>query len=171
MTKNLISQLTSIRGEMLDLERRHIATVGSSHSNYADSQRNLLHYLALVKISGDDARLIAFAGFEQGRMRGHDVPALRFGRLMASLAMLLEDRPNGAIVADGDGRRGLCRRLRTRSNRFTKVTCNESDNQEPRCGHRETRGLVRTRRSRRPGRYPQGNLKASMVNAFQPRIS
>src|SRR5215470_2671774 len=47
MTNNLISQLTSIRGEMLDLERRHIATLGSSHSKYAESQRNLLHYLAL----------------------------------------------------------------------------------------------------------------------------
>jgi pyruvate kinase len=47
MTKNLISQLTSIRDEMLDLERRHIATLGSSHSKYAESQRNLLHYIAL----------------------------------------------------------------------------------------------------------------------------
>jgi len=44
---NLIQQLATIRDEMIDIERRHLAAAGSPHANYTESQRNLLHYLAL----------------------------------------------------------------------------------------------------------------------------
>jgi pyruvate kinase len=42
----LIQQLTTLRAEMIELERRHIAASGRPHPNNKDSQRNLLHYLA-----------------------------------------------------------------------------------------------------------------------------
>src|SRR6516162_10407795 len=45
--KNLIQQIVALRQDMLELERRHVATAGSPHRNYEVSQRNLLHYLAL----------------------------------------------------------------------------------------------------------------------------
>jgi len=45
--KNLIQQLGALREDMLEVERRHVAAAGSPHPNYAESQRNLLHYLAL----------------------------------------------------------------------------------------------------------------------------
>lgn len=47
MSKDLIRRLTAVRDDMLEIERRHVAAAGSSHSKYAESQRNLLHYLAL----------------------------------------------------------------------------------------------------------------------------
>src|SRR6516225_7017959 len=45
--KNLIQQIVALRQDMLEVERRHVATAGSPHRNYEVSQRNLLHYLAL----------------------------------------------------------------------------------------------------------------------------
>jgi pyruvate kinase len=45
--KNLIEEITSLRAGMLELERRHFAVAGGPHPNYSESQRNLLHYLAL----------------------------------------------------------------------------------------------------------------------------
>jgi pyruvate kinase len=47
MMNNLIQEIGSIRQSMLELERRHLVVAGGSHPNYAESQRNLLHYLAL----------------------------------------------------------------------------------------------------------------------------
>lgn len=47
MMTNLIQEIGSIRQSILELERRHLAAAGDSHPNYAESQRNLLHYLAL----------------------------------------------------------------------------------------------------------------------------
>jgi pyruvate kinase len=47
MMKKLIQEIGSLRESMLELERRYLAVQGSSHPNYADSQKNLLHYLAL----------------------------------------------------------------------------------------------------------------------------
>jgi pyruvate kinase len=44
--QRLIQQLTTLRAEMIELERRHIAASGRPHPNNKDSQRNLLHYLA-----------------------------------------------------------------------------------------------------------------------------
>src|SRR6516225_2132361 len=45
--KNLIQQIVALRQDMLEVERRHVATAGSPHRNYEVSQRNLLHYIAL----------------------------------------------------------------------------------------------------------------------------
>src|SRR5215510_14726626 len=45
--KNLIQQLTMLRDRMTEVERRHVAWAGDPHTNYLESQRNLLHYLAL----------------------------------------------------------------------------------------------------------------------------
>jgi pyruvate kinase len=47
MMTNLIQEIVSIRQSMLELERRHFSVAGGSHSHYEESQRNLLHYLAL----------------------------------------------------------------------------------------------------------------------------
>ena len=47
MMNNLIQEIGTIRQSMLELERRHLAVAGGSHPNHAESQRNLLHYLAL----------------------------------------------------------------------------------------------------------------------------
>jgi pyruvate kinase len=45
--KNLIQQLTALREDMTSVERDHFAVAGGPHANYAESQRNLLHYIAL----------------------------------------------------------------------------------------------------------------------------
>jgi pyruvate kinase len=45
--KNLIEEITSLRAGMLEFERRHFAVAGCPHPNYSESERNLLHYLAL----------------------------------------------------------------------------------------------------------------------------
>jgi pyruvate kinase len=47
MMQNLIEQLENLRTDMLAAEQRYIRDVGGPHFNYADSQRNLLHYLVL----------------------------------------------------------------------------------------------------------------------------
>jgi pyruvate kinase len=47
MMKNLTDQLGEIRQLMLDLEGRYTTVAGSPHPNHAESERNLLHYLAL----------------------------------------------------------------------------------------------------------------------------
>jgi pyruvate kinase len=45
--KDLIQELTGLCDGMTEVERRHLAAAGLSHPNYAESLRNLLHYLAL----------------------------------------------------------------------------------------------------------------------------
>jgi pyruvate kinase len=47
MMENLIEQLENLRADMLAAEQRYIRDIGGPHLNYADSQRNLLHYLVL----------------------------------------------------------------------------------------------------------------------------
>src|SRR5262245_36454612 len=47
MMKNLIEQLAALRDDMTGVEEHHLAVAGSPHPNYSESQRNLLHYLAL----------------------------------------------------------------------------------------------------------------------------
>jgi pyruvate kinase len=44
---SLIQQLKTIRNSMVEAEQGYIAVAGLPHSAYAESQRNLLHYLAL----------------------------------------------------------------------------------------------------------------------------
>jgi len=48
-----------------------------------------------------DARQLALALFEQIGVAGHNIAALRLGRLMAALAMLLEKGPDVAVITDG----------------------------------------------------------------------
>jgi len=45
--KNLILQLEQLRDDIVTIEQRYLAVAGSPHPNYAESQRNLLHYIAL----------------------------------------------------------------------------------------------------------------------------
>jgi len=45
--KNLILQLEQLRDDIVNMEQRYLAIAGSPHPNYVESQRNLLHYIAL----------------------------------------------------------------------------------------------------------------------------
>src|SRR5262245_41564465 len=45
--KNFILQLEQLRDYIVNMEQRYLAFAGSPHPNYAESQRNLLHYIAL----------------------------------------------------------------------------------------------------------------------------
>ena len=45
--KDLIQQLAVLRDDLTGVEQHHVAVAGHPHPNYSESQRNLLHYLAL----------------------------------------------------------------------------------------------------------------------------
>ena len=62
--------------------------------------QNLFDDHALFGMSGHDAGLFVIALFEQIGVTGHHVAALRLGRLMAALAVLLKDTANVFVVAD-----------------------------------------------------------------------
>jgi pyruvate kinase len=47
MIKDLIQQIERIRDGLAEIARRHVVVAGNPHPNYAESQRNLLHYMAL----------------------------------------------------------------------------------------------------------------------------
>src|SRR5262249_20054933 len=61
---------------------------------------DLLENQALGELTGNDPRLVAVAGFQQGSIIRHDETALILGGLMATLAMLLKNGPNLAVIAD-----------------------------------------------------------------------
>ena len=76
--KNLIQQLDGSSCRMLEVERRHVAAAGEPHPNYAESKRNLLHYLAL---RAHDLRPLqhelAVLGLSSlGRMESHVLPSI-----------------------------------------------------------------------------------------------
>jgi pyruvate kinase len=47
MIKDLIQQIERIRDGLVEIARHHAVVAGNPHPNYAESQRNLLHYMAL----------------------------------------------------------------------------------------------------------------------------
>jgi hypothetical protein len=59
---------------------------------------------ALLRLAGDDARLLAVALLHQVGEDGHVVAAHALGRLVAALAVLLQDRPDVLEVTDLRGR-------------------------------------------------------------------
>src|SRR5262249_19167536 len=62
---------------------------------------DLLEQEALVRLTGDDAGQFAVALLQQVGVGGHHVAAEGLGRLVAPLAVLLEERPHLVVVADG----------------------------------------------------------------------
>src|SRR5262245_37985504 len=45
--KNFILQLEQLRDDIVSIEQRYLAFAGNPHPKYFESQRNLLHYIAL----------------------------------------------------------------------------------------------------------------------------
>jgi len=74
----LIQQLGGIRERMMNLEQRYASAAGGSHPNFAESQRNLLHYLEL---RSHDLRplqhQLAILGLSSlGRVESHVLPSI-----------------------------------------------------------------------------------------------
>src|SRR5262245_39432660 len=71
--KNLIEQLAALRDDMMSVEQRHVTVAGVPHPNYAESQRNLLHYLSLRRHDLRPLqRELAMLGLSSlGRMESH----------------------------------------------------------------------------------------------------
>jgi pyruvate kinase len=78
MMNNLIQQLGSLRDDMIGVEQRHVSSAGNPHSNYIESQRNLLHYLALRNHDLRPLqRELAVLGLSSlGRMESHVLPSI-----------------------------------------------------------------------------------------------
>lgn len=63
--------------------------------------------------AGHDAGLLAFAGFHEVGVAGHDEATQRLGGLMAAVAVLSEDRPHVLVVTDLPSGVGDLRRFGT----------------------------------------------------------
>src|SRR5262249_9601763 len=76
--KNFIQEIASLRANMIELERRHFTVGGDPHPNYAESQRNLLHYLALRSYDLRPLqRELAVLGLSSlGRMESHGLASI-----------------------------------------------------------------------------------------------
>ena len=84
------------------------------HLGLAVLGRDLVDEEALIGLARDDPRLAALASLEHLVEGRHDVAAAGLGRLMAALALGLEDRPDLLVEAHlrpGGGHRGACRVL------------------------------------------------------------
>ena len=94
--KHLIQQLSTLRDNAIKVEKLHVAASGSSHPNYTESQRNLLHYLAL---RGHDLRPLQheLAGLglsSLGRVESHVLPSI--DAVLAALRSM--DRENSEFT-------------------------------------------------------------------------
>jgi pyruvate kinase len=78
MMNKLIQQLGGLRDDLIRLELRHVSSAGNPHPNYEESQRNLLHYLALRNHDLRPLqRELAVLGLSSlGRMESHVLPSI-----------------------------------------------------------------------------------------------
>ena len=82
------------------------------HQRLAVFRRDLLDQVAFVRLAGHDRRRAALAAGHQRFESRHDELAVGFGRLVAAVAMSLEDGTDLLVVADlGVGRFATLRRI------------------------------------------------------------
>src|SRR5262245_54020807 len=70
---SLIDQLSSLRSEMIALERRYLHASGDPHAVHMQSSRNLLHYLAFRRrdLRGAQEKLAELGLSSLGRAESH----------------------------------------------------------------------------------------------------
>lgn len=87
----------SNEGDFEFVERRLVF----GHLGLSVLWRDLFEERAFGRISGNDGHSVFLSACEQFFEIGHHVTATRFGRLVTSLAVGLEDGPDVFVVADG----------------------------------------------------------------------
>ena len=110
------------------------------HLGLAVLRGDLLKQRPLSDVTRDDRNAVLFSTFHHLLEAGHHVTALGLGRLMASLAVGLKNRPNVVIETDRPARRAVGYRRRGRLGKERKKLGAEPG--KNRTGHwqRENRG-------------------------------
>ena len=102
---NLCRQIDAIRAHATELEHRFEAELAAVHPDYADSARNLLHYIALrqADVSGLQESLTAFGLSSLSACEAHVMPtllAVRHGLVKLGGLDEASSRPDPAVPAE-----------------------------------------------------------------------